>query len=124
MNAMSTFVRPATLIVGTVAAAAAMRFALLEPEPIVHLCGSAGAPWWCTARSAAIAAFATNGLAVVAVAAGILAVLARSSRLALAAACLGMAGLVLYSVESGAVAFLLGVLVLARPRHARRERTA
>lgn len=97
---------------------------MVEPEPIVHLCGSAAAPWWCGARALVVAAFATNALAVASVAAGVGATLTRSSGLALAAACLGLAGLVLYSVEPGATAFLLGLLVLARRDHARRKRAA
>lgn len=121
---MGSLARCAALVAATFAAATAVRYALIESDPIVHLCGSAGAPSWCAPRSFAIAVLGTSGLAVIAVATALAALLTRSSGWALAAACLGMIGLVLHSPVSGALAFLLGVLVLARPRHARRERAA
>ena len=112
----------------TLAVAAFLRFQIVEPEQVAHLCGAGAAPWWCTLRAAVIGAFASHALAVLAVGAGAVAVLTRRSGVAVAAACLGSAGLVLYSVEPGAVGLLLGLLALARPRHrepsARREREA
>lgn len=98
------------------AAAAVLRFEVVEPEGIAHLCGAAAAPWWCTLRAAVIATFAWNALAVAAIAAGVIATATGRSGAALAAACLGIAGLLLYSVEAGAVALLLGLLALARDR--------
>lgn len=105
-------------VLGAIAAvvAALLRFQVVEPEALAHLCGAGAAPWWCALRSALIAAFATHALGVAAVAAGGIAVATRRSGAALAAACLGVAGLVLYSVEAGAIALLLGLLALARPR--------
>ena len=102
----------------------ALRHLLIEPESIAHSCGSPGAPWWCAARALVIAAFATNAIAVAAVVAGVLAILTRRSGLAVVAACLGVAGLVLYSYEAGAAALLAGLVVLAREHHARRQRPA
>lgn len=98
------------------AAAGLLRFYVVEPETIAHLCGAPGAPWWCALRSAVIAVFASNALAIAALAAGGTAIVFRRSGAAIAAACLGIAGLMLYSVEAGAIAFLLGLIALARPR--------
>jgi hypothetical protein len=97
-------------------AAAALRFLVVEPEATAHLCSAPGAPWWCAARAAAIAAFGSGALAAAAVLAGVVATATRRRGAALAAVALGVAGLVLYAVEAGAVAFLLGLLALARPR--------
>jgi hypothetical protein len=94
--------------------AAIVRFLLVEPDAMVHLCGATAAPWWCALRAAAVAAFATNALAIAAVVAGGIATATRRSGAAVAAVCLGLAGLVLYAVEAGAVALLLGLLALAR----------
>jgi hypothetical protein len=96
--------------------AAVVRSQVVEPEAMAHLCGAAAAPWWCTLRAAVITAFASHALAIAAVAAGVLAIVTRRSGAAIAAACLGAAGLALYAVEAGAVGFLLGALALARAR--------
>jgi hypothetical protein len=97
-------------------AAAALRFLVVEPEATAHLCSAPGAPGWCAARAIAIAAFGTGALAAAAVLAGVVATVTRRTGAAVAAVALGVAGLVLYSVEAGAVAFLLGLLALARSR--------
>ena len=107
----------AVLVASAAAVAAVLRFQVVEPEALAHLCGAAAAPWWCALRAAVIAAFATNALAIAAVAAGGIAIVTRRPAAALAAACLGVAGLVLYAVEAGAIGFLLGVLALVRARH-------
>jgi hypothetical protein len=115
-------------IVAALAVAAVVRFQIVEPEATAHLCGAAAAPWWCALRATVIAVFASNALAIAAVVAGGIAIVTRRAGAALAAACLGVAGLVLYAVEAGAIGFLLGALALARPRdrpgHARRKQEA
>jgi hypothetical protein len=125
---MKTLVVAAFSIVLALAVAAVVRFQIVEPEAMAHLCGAAAAPLWCMLRTAVIAAFASNALAIAAVAAGGIALATRRSGAALAAACLGAAGLVLYAVEAGAIGILLGVLALARARgrqgHARSEQQA
>lgn len=113
---MKTPVGVAISIAIAAAVAAVVRFQIVEPEDLAHLCSAAGAPWWCALRAAVIAAFATNALAVAATAAGGISIATRRSGAALGAVCLGVAGLVLYSVEAGAIALLLGLLTLARPR--------
>ncbi len=96
------------------AAAAIVRYALIEPVAIAHLCGAPEAPWWCAPRAAAAFVLDAGALGFGAIAAGAAAILTRSSAWALAAAGLGAAGLVLYAAVTGAVGFLLGLLVLAR----------
>jgi hypothetical protein len=96
------------------AIAAGVRYAIIEPTGLAHLCGAPGAPWWCAPRALAAAILDAGALGFGAIGAGILAILTRLSRWALAAACLGAAGLVLYAVAMGAVGLLLGLLVLAR----------
>lgn len=122
---------PAAAVVLSLAAAAALRYAALEPAGLAHLCGAPGAPWWCAPRALVAAALDAGALGFAAIAAGVLAILTRSSAWALAAACLGAAGLVLYAAATGATGFLLGLLVLARaiaadrrPSDAHREREA
>lgn len=95
-------------------AAAAARYALLEPAELAHLCGAPGAPWWCAPRALAAGALDAGALGLAALAAGVVAILTRRSAWALAASCLGAAGLVLYAAATGAAGFLLGFLVLAR----------
>jgi hypothetical protein len=118
----------AVLVAIAAAVAAVLRFQVVEPEALAHLCGAAAAPWWCTLRAAVVAAFASQALAIAAVAAGVLAIVTRRAGAAIAAACLGAAGLVLYAVEAGAIGFLLGALALARagdrPGGARGEQQA
>ncbi|MFO1364181.1 MAG: hypothetical protein U1F45_17285 [Burkholderiales bacterium] len=105
-----------TAAIAAAAVAALLRFQFIEPEAYAHLCGAAGAPWWCVPRAALIAAFGSGALAGAAVGAGLLATATRGAGAGIAAAALGAAGLVLYSVEAGAVGLLLGLLALARPR--------
>lgn len=125
---MKALVGAAISVAIAAAVAALLRVYVVEPEEMAHICGAAAAPWWCTLRAAVIAAFATHALGVAAIAAGGIAIVTRRSGAALAAACLGVAGLVLYAVEAGAFGFLLGVLALARARdrqgHARGQQQA
>lgn len=101
-------------VVLSLAAAAALRYAALEPAGLAHLCGAPGAPWWCAPRALAAGVLDVGALGFGAIATGVVAILTRSSAWALAAACLGAAGLLLYAVATGAAGFLLGFLVLAR----------
>jgi hypothetical protein len=122
---------PVAAVVLSLAAAATLRHAALEPAGLAHLCGAPGAPWWCAPRGLAAGVLDAGALGFVAVATGVVAILTRSSAWALAAACLGAAGLLLYAVATGAAGFLLGFLVLARataadwhPADSGREREA
>lgn len=113
------------------AIATGVRYAIIEPASLAHLCGAPGAPWWCAPRALLAAVLGAGALGFGAIGAGVLAILTRLSAWALAAACLGAAGLVLYAAATGAVGLLLGLIVLARtaaagvaPPDARREREA
>jgi hypothetical protein len=115
----------------SLAVAAVVRYAALEPAGLAHLCGAPGAPWWCVPRALAAVALDAGALGFAAIAAGVVAILTRLSAWGLAASCLGAAGLVLYAAATGAAGFLLGLLVLAQaiaadrhPPDARREREA
>jgi hypothetical protein len=110
------FVPLTVAVAATTAVAILLRFQFIEPEAYAHLCSAPGAPWWCAPRATAIAAFSSGALAVAAVGAGLAAVATRRRAVALAAVCLGVAGLLLYAVEGGAVSLLLGLLAFARPR--------
>jgi hypothetical protein len=123
--------KPVAAVAAALAAGAIVRYAVIEPAAIAHLCGAPGAPWWCAPRSLAAAALDAGALGFGALAAGAVAILTRSSAWALGAACLGAAGLVLYAAVTGAAGGLLGLLVLARaaaprprPPDARGEREA
>ena len=113
---MKPFVSLTVAVAVAAALAASLRFLLIEPEGFAHLCSAAAAPWWCAPRAAAITVFSSGALSVAAVGVGVLAIVTRRPATGLSAACLGAACLALYSVEAGAVAFLLGLLALARPR--------
>jgi hypothetical protein len=122
---------PVAAVTLSLAAAAVLRYAAIEPAGLAHLCGAPAAPWWCAPRALAAVVLDVGALGFVAIATGVVAILTRSSTWALAAACLGAAGLLLYAVATGAVGFLLGFLVLARaiaadrhPPDAGREREA
>ncbi len=113
---MKSLALPTLLVTAAAALAALLRYLVIEPEGLAHLCSAAAAPWWCAPRAAAITAFSSGALAIAAVGAGVLAIVTRRRGAGWAAAGLGAAGLVLYAVEAGAVALLLGLLALARPR--------
>lgn len=106
--------RPLLVIAAAGLLAALLRYQLVQPAAIAHACDAGGGPWWCALRSLVIATFSTYGLGYVAIVAALLALWRRSARFALAAAAFGIAGLVLYCYEAGAVGFLVGLLVLAR----------
>ncbi len=112
--------KPVVALIAPIAAAASLaasvRFLVVEPEGFGHLCSAAAAPGWCAPRAAAIALFSSGALAATAVGAGIVATVARRRGAGIAAVCLGTMALVLYAVEAGAVALLLGLLAWSRPR--------
>jgi len=113
-GARRALVRVVVSVAIALAIAAGVRYAIIEPARLAHLCGAPGAPWWCAPRALLAAALDAGALGFGAIGAGVLAILTRLSAWALAAACLGAAGLVLYAAATGAVGLLLGLLVLAR----------
>ena len=113
-DGMKTLVRYSIAVAASAAAAAAIRYAIIERTELAHLCESPDAPPWCMLRAVVVAILATATPGIAALVAGIVATLTRSSTWGLVAVCLGAVGLLLYAVETGAIAFLLGLLVLAR----------
>ncbi|MFZ5557172.1 MAG: hypothetical protein ACOZDY_10705 [Pseudomonadota bacterium] len=105
---------PWMIIAATGLLAALLRYQLVQPAAIAHVCDAGAGPWWCAVRSLVIATFSTYGLGWAALIAAALALWRRSAGAALAAAAFGVAGLVLYCYEAGAAGFLVGLLVLAR----------
>ncbi len=115
-RAAPSLLRQAAPALVALALALLARYLVVEPAPIAHDCDPR--PWsgLCTLRTLLIASFSTQGLGWVALAAGVVATLLRSRRLAQLALFFGASGLVLYSFESSAVGALLGMLVLVRVR--------
>lgn len=126
---------PWLLVVASTALAVLVRYALIEPVDVAHRCDAGAGAWWCGVRDAAVLAFtrgpdtlwsgapgvsALGWIGVAALATGGLALLWRRPGTATLAAAAGAAALVLYCFQSGALALLIGVLVLARSQ-ARRD---
>ncbi|MGH8499475.1 MAG: hypothetical protein ACRERV_11815, partial [Methylococcales bacterium] len=89
------------------------RFVLVEPAEVEFFCGSGGQSFKCELRWITIQIF-TSGLGYLALLPGLLALVSGSGFAGFIAAWVGAAGLVLYNWDYAAVAFLLGVLTLAR----------
>jgi len=96
------------------AAALAARYLWIEPFEYGEFCRANEATLACRLRAALIASFAFNGIGYAALLVGALSLFIRRFGLALAGACLGVAGLVLYCYDYAAIGFLLSVLTLAR----------
>lgn len=104
------------------AACAALRFLLIEPHEIGHLCLQDSAPWWCELRSGLAVAFRSQAFGIVSLAAGVWAWWRADARWAAAAMLIGAAGLMLYNTNLAAPGVLLGIIALAR--EARRAQAA
>jgi len=102
----------ALLVVG--AGAATLRYGLVESSAVGQLCASAHAPAWCTARLWLVLGFLRGIYGIVALVVAVLALLGRRAWLAWLAAALGVFALLLYCVEAGALAVLVGCLRLLR----------
>ena len=96
--------------------AAVVRFLFIEPAAMGETCEAQAALWWCSLRLVLVQGFLHHvyGWAAVAVAIASLAV--RRPWLAVLAAALGVFAMVLYGVELGSFALLVGVLREARLR--------
>lgn len=95
-------------------AAAALRFGVIEPPAVAHLCTADGGPAWCAWRQWAVLGFLGYGYGYAALVASCVALAWRHPLAAWLAAALGMAALVLYCAEAGAFALLVGALRLLR----------
>jgi hypothetical protein len=91
-----------------------VRYLLIEPADIAHLCEPAQPPWWCAVRMGIIQTFARYGLGYACWVAAVAALLSKAQWTAWTAAVLGVLGLTWYCQEPGAVSLLIGILRLAR----------
>lgn len=96
------------------AAAAAVRYGLVEREDLGLLCQSAGPPWWCRVRLLVIQAFLHDLFGFASVGLAALAVARHSAVAAVLAVAIGTVGMVLYGFTWSGVGVLGGALVLAR----------
>lgn len=97
------------------ALAALLRYRLVEPPALGERCAAAGTiNGWCTLRGWVIAGFLTYAFGYAALAAGAFALLRQRAWTAWQAAALGALALELYCYQSGALALLIGSVLLAR----------
>lgn len=106
-------------LVAVLAATAALRFLLIEPHEIGHLCLESDAPWWCGVRSGVVAAFRSQAFGWLSLAAGLWAWWKADVRWAAVAMLVGAAGLMLYNTNLAAPGVLFGVIALAQGGRAR-----
>lgn len=95
-------------------AAASLRYLLIEPADVAHLCDAVTRPGWCTARQMVVFGFLGYGYGYAALAAALLALGWKHPLSAWLAAAFGAFALELYCFEAGAFALLLGSLRLLR----------
>ncbi len=106
-----------TVIVGALAMAA--RYLLIQPAEIAHACDASSATWLCSLRMAVILSYARYELGYLALVASLAAIVWRNRVTSTSALVIGCAAIVLYCYEPGAVAMVVGALVLARSAQAR-----
>ena len=107
---------PWLLIAAVGGLAAAVRFLFIEPAAIGETCQAQAALWWCSLRLLLVQGFLYRVYGWAAVATAIACLAVRRPWLAVLAAALGVFSMVLYGVELGAFALLVGVLREARLR--------
>lgn len=102
----------AVLLAG--ALAAALRYGLVEPAGLGDRCAASGldAPAWCSLRDLVVQGFLHDVYGVAALVATAFALLHRRHWSAAVAASLGLLAIELYCYESGALALLVGMLLL------------
>lgn len=114
MNRTLRLVLPWLTVALVAVAAAALRYGVIEPPAVGNLCTADGGPAWCAWRQWAVLGFLSYGYGYAALTAAFVALVARHPLAAWLAAALGVAALVLYCVEAGAFALLVGALRLLR----------
>ena len=102
------------IVAAVMAAAAIVRYGLIEPPHFAWACQSLDAPWWCPLRTGGVASLRFGALGIAALVCGLVALMRAGRRMAWAALGLGAAGLVLYAPELSAGGALLGAMVLLR----------
>ncbi|MGA0587193.1 hypothetical protein ACO2Q2_08700 [Dyella sp. KRB-257] len=96
------------------ALAAWLRYRLVEPPALGERCAVATLDGWCTLRGWVVAGFLGNAFGYAALAAGACALLRQRAWTAWLAAALGAFALQLYCYQSGALALLVGTVLLVR----------
>ena len=102
------------IVAAAMAAAAIVRYGLIEPPHFAWACQSLEAPWWCPLRTGGVASLRFGALGIAALLCGLVALMRPGRRMAWAALGLGAAGLVLYAPELSAGGALMGALALLR----------
>ena len=106
---------PWLLVLLAAAAAAWLRYGLIESSAIGQQCASGqAAPWWCDVRQWLVLGFLNHVYGVTALVIAVIASASKRLWLAWLAAALGAFALQLYCVETGALAWLIGSLRLLR----------
>jgi len=99
----------------------AFRHLVVQVPELAWVCGGAAKPWWCGVREGFIAVLRWQGVGIMAVVAGAVALLRRPAAaaqapvLAILAMAAGAAGVLLYAPELSAAGLLLGAFRLVRP---------
>jgi len=115
MTASLRIALPWLLLALIAALAAWIRYGLIEPAAIGHLCEAAAtAPAWCQGRQLLVFGFLSYGYGWAALAFAALALGWKHPASAWAAAAAGVLALQLYCFEAGAFALLVGCLRLVR----------
>ena len=114
MNRWLRLALPWLTLASVALAAAIVRYGVIEPPAVAHLCTAGGAPGWCAWRQWAVLGFLGYGYGYAALTAAFLALVTRHPLAAWLAAAMGFTAMVLYCVEAGAFALLVGALRLLR----------
>lgn len=115
-----SFVGPALIAAMlALAAAAAIRYGVIQPPQLGWTCQAAGHPWWCTPREALILTLQAGALGWCGVAAGLVSLLGGGRAICALAVVCGAASLLLYGAGAGALGLLLGLLRALRLRAGR-----
>lgn len=104
--------------------AALLRYRFIEPPSLAAYCVASGtaAPMWCSLRQWVVQGFLLDVYGIAAVAAAAMALVWTRRWSAWLAAALGALAMQLYCYETGALALLVGVLLLMRSGDATRPR--
>ncbi len=108
----------APMILGGIALTLALvtRYVWIESTEIGLACAALPPPWWCEVRYGVIRIHQENGWGLVALAAGLIALVTRWYPAALLSLVVGLIGLVLYNTGLAAVGLLAGFLPILRSR--------
>ncbi len=93
---------------------------LIQPPEIAHRCEAmtltlvTPGPWWCGVRAAIIMTYAWGGLFFAAIGLSLAALWIRRASVGFVTLAVGLVAIVWYSYEPGAMAIIVGTLVLAR----------